>query len=405
MPLLRNNGVQTQIFQNSFLTDNSARNLREFYFLNTVILKIDSFPERDNPNTRVFESAKMSVCILQSVKRKIKDYEFIVSFWNDKYKTSGHTNFFKVSELFIFDEKQLNIPNLKTEEQIIYRNYFSSKNKYSDFFDCLEGELNMTFHKDYMTSNSELPLIAKGAQIQRYYVTNKPSQGKIEYVEEASYLKKYKNSPKSRHSNLQRIALQGISGANDKIRIIGTMIKKGVYCANSCNYIISLQSNKLISIKSLLGILNSYLTNWIFRKSSTNSNVNCYEINNLRLPKSINQNLINLIETLVEYILWLKKNENLLITPYEKAASNYFESVIDGMVYELYFEESVKKYGKDILKYLSNLPEIKETDKPEKIKETVMKTFFELYDEKSPVRNALYYMDSVPEVKIIEGKK
>jgi len=109
-------------------------------------------------------------------------------------------------------------------------------------------------------------------------------------------------------------------------------------------------------------------------------------------------------ETLVDYILWLKKNENLLTTPYEKAASNYFESVINGMVYELYFEESVKKHGKDILKYLTGLPEINEYDKPEKTLEIVMKVFFELYDEKSSVRNALHYLDMVPEVRIIENK-
>jgi hypothetical protein len=31
---------------------------------NFQILKFVSFPERDNPNKRVFESAKMSVCML-----------------------------------------------------------------------------------------------------------------------------------------------------------------------------------------------------------------------------------------------------------------------------------------------------------------------------------------------------
>jgi hypothetical protein len=102
--------------------------------------------------------------------------------------------------------------------------------------------------------------------------------------------------------------LQGISGANDKIRIISTLIPKNVYCANSCNYIIPLSENNLFSIISLLGIFNSTLTNWIFRKSSTNSNVNCYEVNNLRLPNINNKlDILSNLEYFVRYVLYLKQ--------------------------------------------------------------------------------------------------
>lgn len=41
----------------------------------------------------------------------------------------------------------------------------------------------MTFHKEYLTTNTSLPLVVKGAQVQRYYITKTPSQGIIEYVE------------------------------------------------------------------------------------------------------------------------------------------------------------------------------------------------------------------------------
>ena len=184
----------------------------------------------------------------------------------------------------------------------------------------------MTFHKEYMTNDSKKPLIVKGAQIQRYFVTKKPSQGQIEYVDKKRYMDDYSNSKKSLHHKQKRIALQGISGANDKVRLISTIISENVFCANSCNYIISKLDNKTVSIYTLLGIFNSKLTNWIFRKTSTNSNVNCYEVNNLKIP--LKTNVFNkTLEQLVKEILDNKS---------EGKDSTSLEKEIDNLVYKLY---------------------------------------------------------------------
>ena len=61
--ILSLNGVNCFIFQNSFLGDRQATNLRKYILNNNKILKIDSFPERDSKKKRVFESVKMSVCV------------------------------------------------------------------------------------------------------------------------------------------------------------------------------------------------------------------------------------------------------------------------------------------------------------------------------------------------------
>ena len=403
--LLKDNGINCQIFQNSFLADNSSRNLREFYFKNERIISIDSFPERDNPQKRVFESVKMSVCILLSKKHEINgnDYEFVVRFWDDKTMLNGHLTKFSIEEITLFDPKQLIILNLRTQEKKIYHDYYQNVIKYSDYFDCLEGELNMTFHKKYMINNPFNPLIVKGAQIQRYFTTSTPSQGIIEYVDETKYLKDYSKSKKSQHHNIIRIALQGISGANDKIRIISTLIPQNVYCANSCNYIIPKAENNVISIKSLLGIFNSTLTNWIFRKSSTNSNVNCYEVNNLRIPDIKNKSIaLNNLEYLVQYVLYLKqeifnKNKSRLIY-------HYFEQIIDGMVYELYFPALLKKHNREIIKHLGELPEFTDGMSDEQKMKICKKVFDRLNDKEHPVRVNLEKMkEEIKEIRIIEG--
>ncbi|MBI9038143.1 MAG: Eco57I restriction-modification methylase domain-containing protein [Bacteroidales bacterium] len=101
------------------------------------------------------------------------------------------------------------------------------------------------------------------------------------------------------------------------------------------------------------------------------------------------------LSIIVKYILFLKSQ------PSEKM-SFYFEQLIDGMVYELYFEKEIKQAGCDILKYMDNLPEINdEMEDDEKIK-IITKVFNKFYNKESPVRKNLYAMEEVEEVGIIK---
>jgi Alw26I/Eco31I/Esp3I family type II restriction m6 adenine DNA methyltransferase len=326
--LLKNNGTNCQIFQNSFLADNSSKGVRIHYLNSQTITFIDSFPERDDIKKRVFETVKMSVCILKSKKKILPDYDFILRVHIDKTLGNYFDTNYKKSEIIAFDSNNYIIPTLKNEDKKIFNRYYKSKKliSYSEKFECIEGELNMTFHKKYMTNDIKKPLIVKGAQIQRYFVTPKPSQGQIEYVDIDNYINDYSKSKKSYHHKQKRIALQGISGANDTIRIISTIIEENIFCANSCNYIIKKNENKVISLETLLGIFNSKLTNWVFRKTSTNSNVNCYEINNLKFP-DINKTTNEILNKNVLKIIENKKKSVFTID---------HEQQIDNLVYKLY---------------------------------------------------------------------
>jgi hypothetical protein len=118
--------------------------------------------------------------------------------------------------------------------------------------------------------------------------------------------------------------MQGITGVNEKTRI-KAMIIKGVYCANSLNF---LTLKKTINKKYLLGILNSKLLNFIFIKFNTNSNVNGYEINNLPIAEPDKENQKKII-SLVDKIIVAK------IKSPSADTSNY-ENEIDDIVYTLY---------------------------------------------------------------------
>jgi len=81
----------------------------------------------------------------------------------------------------------------------------------------------------------------------------------------------------------------------------------------------------------------------------------------------------------------------------------YLSVLIDAMVFELYLEETLKKAGKGILEYLTDLKPIANNMTDHQKLEIIGSEFDRLYDKDHPVRNNLFYMDSVPEIRIIKG--
>lgn len=317
--LTAENGIVSFIFQNSFLGDLQAANLREFVMTNKKIIHIDSFPERDNKKKRVFESVKMSVCIVLIKNTFVSsDYRFTIDIWEDRYKSKGINTSFSFDEIRAIDPISYTIPRLKNTDlpiviKMIEHKHYPIK--------CIEGELNMTFHKSYFCKDSSKPTILKGAAIQRYRYTLNMSQGEIEYLDEDRYLSDFASSEKSKHHTYERIAMQGMTGANDKVRLVMSIVPAGMYLANSCNYILP---HKDINIYALLALLNSKAVNWFFRCFSTNSNVNGYEVDNFPLPKltpSIESNLKDLVLAISS------SNVNTMLT---------YSNQIDHIVYHLY---------------------------------------------------------------------
>jgi hypothetical protein len=82
----------------------------------------------------------------------------------------------------------------------------------------------------------------------------------------------------------------------------------------------------------------------------------------------------------------------------------YFEQIIDGMVYELYFPELLKKHNRLIINHLGELPEFTDSMSNEQKMKICKKVFDRLNDKEHPVRVNLFYMNSIPEIAIIEGK-
>ena len=314
--ILKSYGICSFITQNSILAEESAIGNRKMIFSDSLVLKVDSFPERDNVRLRVFESVKMSVAILLIRKQtNIVDQTFHVNVWKDKFMSSKSILKNSKQEIMQVYPNDLVIPICDN----IRWNILSKMRSVGIFsINAQAGEIDMTKYKSNFSQDKIAYRVVTGAQVLRYRLTDTPSQGSV------LYLKKVDLS-ESRYAAFEqeRIVMQRITGVDSKIRIIATMLPKCTYCANSTNYI-SGCSNQ-IDLLYLLGVLNSKSINFFFKQTSTNTNVTSKEI--AKFPILVNVNSISVITKLVKEILDLKQRM------FDTSA---LENQIDFLVYHLY---------------------------------------------------------------------
>lgn len=109
-----------------------------------------------------------------------------------------------------------------------------------------------------------------------------------------------------------------------------------------------------------------------------------------------------LFSIICDYILFLLAYQ--LSDTIEQLLPKYFQQIINGMVYELYFPELLKNHNREIIKHLGELPEFTEGMSDEQKMKICKKVFERLNDKEHPVRINLFYMNSIPEIAIIERK-
>jgi len=164
------------------------------------------------------------------------------------------------------------------------------------------------------------------------------------------------------------------------------------------------ENSKKFNIKYCLAILNSKFAKWCFNQVRRNA-LGLYPDDIKQLPiKIVDKEKQKPFEILVDYIIFLKQQNLKDMGIKYELMPIYFEQIINGMVFELYFEDLLKKHNRDVIQYIDNLVDISDTPDENKL-EVIKKVFDELNHLKHPVRNNLFYMDSIPEIRIIKESK
>ena len=256
-------------------------------------------------------------------------YKFSVRIHRDKYvDDNNEAMFISYDEIKAIDNKYLSIPLIRQHELSIFLKMTNECKRMSEISKCYTGEIDISLHSEFITNSSSDHSMLRGAQVQKYYITNDISQGDILFLKADGYLDKNKGE-KSQHHNRRRIVMQGITGVNEKWRLKMTMAQPPYFCANSVNYLIPDMTDDFDYF--ILGILNSKLLNWYFAKLSTNSNVNGYEIDGLPIKMGTVEQRNEIIQLVGE-----------LLQSYDEIKVKE----IDDIVYQIY---GITEYEKPII--------------------------------------------------------
>jgi len=153
----------------------------------------------------------------------------------------------------------------------------------------------------------------------------------------------------------------------------------------------------------VLAILNSSLFDWYARMNFSSLgdpwNGGRLEFKTLYMSKvpipnfNINEEIG--FEKLTNYVTKLKGIQRYL-------EYKFYEHLLDGLIFELYFPSEIKSAGKEILKHLGDLKPITDEMSEEEKLAIIQSEFERLYDPNHPVRFAIETLDSVEEVRIIK---
>jgi len=324
--LLKQKGIFCEIFPLAFTCDLSAAKLREHIFNNYTILHIDAFPERDNPQKRVFASAKMSVCIVKFTKEKTRSNRpFSLRINREPYTEElKDCSIYTLKQIKCIDAKNYTIPLTETKDSEVLVKVYSKSSPFGLIGKCYTGEIDMTFCKNAFTKDPSDCKMLRGAHVDRYIERKEISQGETLFLD-FNILSTLKKGLGQDLFESPRIIMQGITGVNERIRLKMTLVNN-TYCANSVNYC---KFNTMDEAKYMLAIFNSKLLNYIFKLLSTNSNVNGYEVDNLPIAKEIQVDYKNRLIKLVDEIFSSKQVSI-------ESDTSALEHEIDLLVYDLY---------------------------------------------------------------------
>ncbi len=422
---LKRNGCCTLITSNYYLGNEYAKALRKY--LKNYIFKIVNFKDY-----MIFDQASIHTCISISCKEtKSTEVVFFEAATDEKITSNdieAQLRSFTVKRTdlndgwLIADKSNTSIINKLNKDSILLGGIStiekgSTSGKNTVFTISSELSKEKMFEKEILRRN------LKNSDIDRYavrdrgnyliYIDNQTDIKK--YPKIYSYLESYKDVLENRNEvasglypwyRLERPRSKTVFDASEKI-VVPYRSENNRFAYDNAQYFndggdiraIVINDNNL-SIKYVLAILNSKLIDWFYgfigkpkgkAREYFNKPLSLIPIKRIKLQDQ------SPFITTVEFICFIKKcgkPDNSVF---------FFESLIDVMVYELYLPEEIKYADCEVLKHLTNLPELKSDLSDEQKLQAIENVYQELSDPKHPVSIAMEKMKTIPEVRIIEG--
>jgi hypothetical protein len=295
LDLLRLEWVFSYITPSNYLSSGDSVQLRELLLRNKIINIID-YEEADN----IFKNVTQAVTVIVLLKIALeKSYYFV-------YEKKGIR--YSIDKVDILKSGKHII---KGTNDVITK-LSKIETKLADYVDGWQGEINVSTKKHYFSSISKaeyLPLI-RGNQIGLYQKITEP----MEYCP-------IRISARD-HFRYKRVVIQEVCNSGISKRLKG-LIMQNILCGHTTNYLIPKQDNG-VSIKYLLGLINSSLLNYYFKFFNQTNHIPIGEVK--CIPFLVSNNSV-LIENCVDKIISARE-KNL--------DTSDLESQVNKLIYELY---------------------------------------------------------------------
>jgi Alw26I/Eco31I/Esp3I family type II restriction m6 adenine DNA methyltransferase len=390
--LLCDNGIHGFIVPMALLGDEQARPLREYLLKKNSLKLIEAFPQKDNPQNRVFQDAKLSTCVY--IIKKSSPISFMLRVHPGKYilDTSPIMEIDN-KQIEVLDPENLSIPSYPgmtaNDFKIALKLVRVSKGaKLGDLAPSQQGEVNLTTHAQFLSDEPKGQVVLRGTHVGRYEFQQEPKQGSPKYLDVKRFLKSHGLGTKAHDYNYIRIGYQRGSAIYNWRRIITTIIEPGNFCSDTINYIVN---PKEINLFAILALLNSSLWEWRFRLTSTNNHVNSYEIDGMPMihfnfitPESERKKQLEKGKMLYERCL--KKGDDMCVTGFVEhhlyAKPERSDVVHDLLAFlaEQMIEMS-KKRQKEIKGFLTWLEGYVGTKIDDLTNKTDIRSYYELFRE------------------------
>ncbi|GAA9350260.1 class I SAM-dependent DNA methyltransferase [Helicobacter pylori] len=318
--LTKQKGLISLITQSSIMCDCSAQFTRELLLKYCQIHYFVEF----NKKQKLFSNVIQGVCILEFLKdRPSKEHAFKIAINNTQIQMNQiQYEQIKQDEILKFFPLY-EIPLIKSGEMEIVRKIKTDKILLRDLLEkSLQGNINTIHLKDIQDQKETNGRIYKGANCHRYFLDTQYLFAKDNQITQQIFEKNY-------YQNI--IVTQNITGTSDAYRIHANLIEvknQKMLFLDTCNLSYCKEREHA---KFLVGLLNSRLLDWLFRKTSTNNHVNLYELETLPIPQITKSNkpTAHKITDCAKAILEAKEKD-------PKANTQELEKEIDALAYQLY---------------------------------------------------------------------
>jgi adenine-specific DNA-methyltransferase len=432
--LLKPNGILSYITSNKYTRAKYGKEFRKFILENTNILEYIDFN-----GVKIFESATVDTSILTYRKSIKENNNFTYCDIDDKYKKNSYLYDFVFNKGFEYNQKDLSIDSfsfatldkLRIKKQIekigiplkdwgIKINY-GIKTGFNEAFIIDTKTKDELIAKDSKSAEIIKPLL-RGKDINKYsyqfvehwLIATFPS---LEldinnYIAIKEYLETFgKRLEQSGSKGSRKKTKHKWFETQDTIKYfqdfekhkfvwasIGkteySFVPKGFYLLDT-NYFMAIDN------KYILALLNSNLLIIYNNKKDTpvgNQAYRHYKYNLEELPiPKIQKEKQKHFEVIVDYILFTK--EQNMNNEYSQ-----FEAVIDNMVYDLYFEEDMKKSNCFISDAVRNIDLQPFHDNlSDEFKTKYVKTVYDVFKNNKDIQRGLIFSRNIEVVKIING--